>query len=282
MRPSKYWAYEPSVALGVVSAVIFAILTLYHAFLLLRRRTWFCIPFIIGGLFEVIGFSARAIANSNLDKRPPKLIESLLILLAPILFAASVYMILGRIIRATSGEAYSIVRVNWLTKIFVGSDALCFAIQGVGGGMITSADNKDDKHKGEMIILAGLIIQMAIFGFFLAVAKVFHSRLRAAPTGKSRNIRFKWERFMNLLYTASILITLRNFFRVLEYAMGEDSYLLANEWPIYAFDALPMAVCLVVCTGCYVPFNQVGQQKIVDLELANNEHLITQPVASRH
>jgi hypothetical protein len=29
----------------------------------------------------------------------------------------------------------------------------------------------------------------------------------------------------------------------------EDGYLLQNEWPIYAFDAIPMAIVLVICVA---------------------------------
>jgi hypothetical protein len=32
----------------------------------------------------------------------------------------------------------------------------------------------------------------------------------------------------------------------------EDGYLLQNEWPIYAFDAIPMAIVLVICAAWYV------------------------------
>ncbi|PVH77419.1 RTA1-domain-containing protein [Cadophora sp. DSE1049] len=278
MRVSQYWIYEPSVPAGATAAAIFGILTIIHIFRLFTTRVWFCVPFVLGGIcdvVEVIGFSARAIAHDHLDSIIPRIIETLFILLAPILFAASVYMILGRLMRATSGEQYSIIRVNWLTKIFVGGDGLCFLIQAAGGGIISGADDADAKHRGEMIILAGLLLQMLIFGFFLVVAWIFHKRLLAQPTGKTRSGDFNWQRFMKMLYSTSVLITFRNLFRVLEYAMGEDKYLLQNEWPIYAFDAVPMAVVLVIGLMFYVPLNQPKEQ-VVDLESVNSEHLMTQ------
>jgi hypothetical protein len=52
--------------------------------------------------------------------------QTLLILLAPILFAASIYMFLSRIITATGSVSYSIIRPTRLTKVFVGGDVLCF------------------------------------------------------------------------------------------------------------------------------------------------------------
>jgi uncharacterized membrane protein YraQ (UPF0718 family) len=58
--------------------------------------------------------------------------QSLLILLAPALFAASIYIILGRIILLVDGERYSPVRQKWLTKVFVTGDVFSFLLQGAG------------------------------------------------------------------------------------------------------------------------------------------------------
>lgn len=38
----------------------------------------------------------------------------------------------------------------------------------------------------------------------------------------------------------------RSIFRVVEYIMGHDSYLLANEWPLYIFDAVLMFFVIVL------------------------------------
>ena len=48
------------------------------------------------------------------------------------LFAATVYMHLGRIVRAIDGEDICLVRPKWLTKIFVAGDVLSFFIQAGG------------------------------------------------------------------------------------------------------------------------------------------------------
>ena len=58
--------------------------------------------------------------------------QSLLILLAPALFAASIYMVLGRLIIHAGAQHRSIIRITWLTKIFVGGDVLSFLLQSAG------------------------------------------------------------------------------------------------------------------------------------------------------
>jgi hypothetical protein len=53
-------------------------------------------------------------------------------LVAPALYAASIYMMLGRVIALCDGEAFSIIPKRWLTKIFVFGDVVSFAMQGAG------------------------------------------------------------------------------------------------------------------------------------------------------
>lgn len=62
----------------------------------------------------------------------PYLIQTLLLLVAPALFAASIYMVLGRIILLTEGERHSMIRQKWLTKLFVAGDVLSFMTQSAG------------------------------------------------------------------------------------------------------------------------------------------------------
>lgn len=62
-------------------------------------------------------------------------IQAILILVAPALYAASIYMILARLIRAINAQQLSIVPVSWLTRIFVTGDIVSFIMQAGGGGV---------------------------------------------------------------------------------------------------------------------------------------------------
>jgi hypothetical protein len=81
-----------------------------------------------------VGYGARSV---NASQTPdwttvPFIIQTLLPLVAPALFAASIYMILGRIIRFVDAEHLSFIRTTWLTKIFVLGDVLSFLVQCLG------------------------------------------------------------------------------------------------------------------------------------------------------
>jgi hypothetical protein len=196
-------------------------------------------PSLTSTIVEVIGFGARAAAHNRTDALMPYIIQNLFILLPPALFAASIYMTLGRIINAVNGGHLSIIRPTWLTKIFVGGDVFSFMVQGGGGGMMAGGDQSKVKL-GQNMILGGLGIQLVMFGLFWLTAVLFHLKIRKNPTTESYTIDAKWEQYLGMLYMVSALIMIRSIFRVAEYVMGNDGYLLMNEWPLYVFDATLM------------------------------------------
>lgn len=65
--------------------------------------------------------------------------QTLLLLIAPALMAASIYMILGRIILLTDGEVHAVFKRRWLTKIFVFGDVLSLFLEAAGMLSGTSA-----------------------------------------------------------------------------------------------------------------------------------------------
>lgn len=150
-------------------------------------------------------------------------------------------MILGRTVRAVHAESISPIRPSRLTKIFVAGDITCFLVQAAGGGITASSSDASKEDLGKAVILAGLALQITLFGLFVAVAFVFHTRLRKQPTEMSQHPEIRWLTMLNVLYCVSAFIMIRNLFRIIEYAGGRDGYLLSNEWPLYVFDTALMA-----------------------------------------
>jgi hypothetical protein len=62
----------------------------------------------------------------------PYIIQALFLLLGPPFFAASIYMVLGRLIRLLQADRYSVIRLNWLTKLFLFGDIASILLQGMG------------------------------------------------------------------------------------------------------------------------------------------------------
>jgi RTA1 like protein len=195
-------------------------------------------------LVEVIGYIGRCIAHNSTGKLMPFILQNFFILLAPALFAASIYMVLGRIIRSVRGEQHSLIRVHWLTRAFVTGDVLSFMIQGGAAGLMVTGNNVS---LGNNIVIAGLAIQVISFGLFITTAVVFQVRINKFPTAESyNNPDVPWKKNLNGLYTMSVLVLIRSIFRVVEYSMGYNGYPLTHEWALYIFDSTTMFFLMVI------------------------------------
>ncbi|CAD6441715.1 c2c8fc5d-42c5-4a6d-9e79-da2db35c54fa [Sclerotinia trifoliorum] len=240
--------YNPSSAAAIIFIVLFGISAIFHIYQLSAKRTWYFIPFIIGGLFEFIGYLGRYMNSRQAYAKwtlGPYLLQSLFILLAPAFFAASIYMVLGRIILLTDGEQYSLIRARWLTKIFVTGDVLSFLMQSSGGGILATAKTVSTTDMGNHIITGGLVVQVLFFAFFIVTAGVFHFRIKK-ENGGSVASAVPWQQYLMILYLASTFIMIRSLFRIAEYVQGTDGSLLSTETYIYIFDATLMFIVMVI------------------------------------
>jgi hypothetical protein len=192
---------------------------------------------------EVIGYIARSAAHNETGKLMPYAIQNAFILLAPAMFAASIYMTLGRIIRSVKGEGYSIIRVNWLTKTFVLGDVFSFMVQGSAAGLMVTGNNL---RLGEDIVVAGLFIQIIMFGLFAVTAIIFHVRFQRYNPTEAHSEQIPWKQSLKMLYAVSALIMIRSIFRVAEFVTGQSGYPLTHEWTLYVFDSLLMFIVMFI------------------------------------
>lgn len=194
-------------------------------------------------LVEVIGYASRAGAHNSTGSIMPYSIQNVFLLLGPTLFAASIYMVLGRIIRSVHAEKYSLFRMNWLTKVFVMGDVLSFLVQGGAAGLMASGNNA---RLGSNIVVVGLVIQLVMLCLFITTSMVFQIRMARLPTAESFDDRIRWKRHLYVLYAASLLVLARSIFRVVEYVQGAEGYSLTHEWTLYVFDAVLMLAVMII------------------------------------
>lgn len=110
-------------------------------------------------------------------------------------------------------------------------------MQSTGAGLLVQARTGSSMDMAEDIIIGGLIFQVAMFAVFCVTAFVFHVRF-----GRRRleTEDIPWRGILVMLYGTSAFIMIRNIFRTVEYAMGQDGYLLGKEWTVYVFDGILM------------------------------------------
>ncbi|KAL4993373.1 RTA1 like protein [Aspergillus recurvatus] len=271
----KLYRYTPNRAAAGLFVALFSLTTLYHVSQLWRRRAWYFIAFVVGGLFQIIGYICRIIAHDAMESIPIYSIQTILILLAPPLYAASIYMVLGRLIRFLRAEELSLVSVRWMTKIFVTGDVIAFVMQAAGGGIMATG-TIENYNLGEDITVGGLAVQLVFFSVFMVTCGLFHRRIRQNPTHKVAALsaclreqkRRGWETVLVGLYAASVLILVRSVFRLVEYVQGNDGYLISHEVFMYVFDAALMFLAMLVMNACHPSMILTGSERDADAEMS--------------
>ncbi|KAK1638694.1 RTA1 like protein-domain-containing protein [Colletotrichum phormii] len=235
---ASLYLYNPSMAAACVFVVLFSSTLAAHAILLYKKRTRFFIPFIVGIVCEILGYVARAISAAQTPNWQvmPYALQSLMLLIAPSLLAASIYGMPGRLIIVSNGQDYSPIKPTILTKVFITNDVLSFLVQSGGGGILTNAKSPSKIQLGENVIIVGLFIQLIGFALFIAVTAVLHWRI-AQERGQDLRHAASWEKFLWILYGVSVLVLVRSLFCVIEYIQGYDGYLQTTEVFLYVFDA---------------------------------------------
>ncbi|OAT14126.1 RTA1 domain-containing protein [Blastomyces gilchristii SLH14081] len=247
----ELYRYIPSLPAAIISVVVFGFLTAAHTWRLLRARAFYFTAFTVGGLFETIGYCGRLWGHYDKFSLGGFIIQAILILVAPALFAASIYMILGRLIRTLRAEHLSLIPVQWVTKIFVTGDVFSFSLQAAGGG-IQGGRSLKLFELGEKIIVAGLFTQISIFGFFVVTTVLFHLRVANAPTPTATHGVIPWKRHVFALYASSTIILVRSIFRVVEYLQGNGGYLISHEVFLYIFDMVLMVGVMSIFLFWYI------------------------------
>jgi hypothetical protein len=107
---------------------------------------------------------------------------------------------------------------------------------------------------GQWIIVAGLCIQLLFFGVFVLSSALFHYRVLKSPTLKSERTLCTqkaiwprdWRGLLYACYAVSGLILVRSIYRLIEFAQGNNGYLISHEVFLYVFDAAMMAIVMVI------------------------------------
>ncbi|KAF7160785.1 hypothetical protein CNMCM5623_006379 [Aspergillus felis] len=242
----EFYPYTPSNTAGYAFMAIFGIATVVHIVLMFPYHAVYFIPLILGGICETGGYYGRAWSHQSRTAIGSWALQEMLILCAPPFIAASIYMVLGRIIRAFNAEHHSSIRTKWLTTIFVLNDVICFLTQIAGAGVQVTGD-ADVMAVGKKVVLVGLVFALVVFGVFVWVAGAFHRRLDAEPTAVVRECpRLGWKKYMWAIYTSCGMLMLRNLVRTIQFASDKGSPLNSEEVYIYVFDAALMACSIGV------------------------------------
>jgi hypothetical protein len=187
------------------------------------------------------GYTARYLSAKKPDSLPIYVAQTLLILLPPSLYAATIYMIYGRIVIFVNAPEASVIRPTRVTKIFVTGDVISFLIQACGGAMTAQAAHAD---LGKKVVLVGLFCQLLFFGFFLTIAIIFDRRMAKSSLRYSipKYGKHGWRALLILLLVAAFIIIGRCVYRICDFSGGPKGVLMMHEVWMYVGDTAPMFV----------------------------------------
>ncbi|KAH7467679.1 Hsp70/Hsp90 co-chaperone CNS1 [Fusarium oxysporum f. sp. albedinis] len=243
------YGFYPNWEYNTAFAVAFGLSTVAHLAQAIILKQKFCWVIVMGASWECICFIARALGARDQQQAAYVTVSTLLFLLAPIWINAFIYMIVARLVHLVIPQRrVAGISAQWLAKIFVIFDVMCFIIQAAGGGMLAS-DNADTSKLGQHIYMVGIGIQLGCVVVFLVIHGLFYRELSLNARIGKQETRTRWLKPLCwVVYIVLVLIVVRVIFRLVEFGGGANSnnvVLRHEEFQLY-LDALPMLIALVL------------------------------------
>lgn len=248
--------YLPVLWGQILFIAIFGAALIAHIGLGIRYKTWtFSIAMFFGLIGEAVGYAGRISLHDNPFNGDAFLQYLVALTIAPAFLTAAIYLTLSRIVVAY-GEKISYFKPRTYTITFITFDIIALVLQGLGGGIASSApdDDQDMTDLGINIMIAGLAWQVVSLLIFTAMSSYFFLRVRKAP-GSHFNMKFDALRakpyFKASLYAlglATLVIIVRSIFRCAELSEGFDGELANDEVTFMILEAAMIAIAVLCLT----------------------------------
>ena len=232
--PTSLFPYDPARGAIYPFLILFFISGTLHALQTHRFKSWrFTVLFPWGAALYVASFAMRLVATFHLDDLGIFIAFSVLHYVAPPIYQAVNYFILGRVLHYV--PYLSPIHPGRVVSTFVGLDVVVEIVVAQGASRVARWDQAGQVEIGLNLIKASLLLQLALFCGFLALQIIVHARAQRQGI-QSRNLRS----ILRLLYLSNALILVRNLYRTVDAFLGTASITKRYEWYEYVFDSLPM------------------------------------------
>lgn len=209
-----------------------------------RYKYWRVTFFMFyGGILFLSGWLIRPISAKYDQNVPLFIVQTVLILAGPPVYAAAEYNVLGRLMHYLPMHAP--LNPSRVIYFFIYLGALVEMLTGTGAGQLASAerDDKAQRQRGNMLISISLVLQGVVEVVFICFVALIHRRASKAGMLAPNVLTV-----CRTLYCTSSLVLFRCIFRAVEafesvqpscndYYCGTIAH---NEWYILVLEALPM------------------------------------------
>ncbi|WPH00132.1 Hypothetical protein R9X50_00295500 [Acrodontium crateriforme] len=238
------YGYEPNHVLPIVVACIVGASTIIHIFQNFRYHYWHLTYFLVhGGVIFITGWIFRALGSFDTGNVPYYIVQIVLILAGPPIYAAAEYNVLGRLMHYLPMHAP--LNPSRVFYFFLYLGIAVESLTGAGSGQIAGALPGETRYLiGQILVSVALVLQGCIEVIFMSFVFLMHRK--AARSGMlTQNVR----KVCITLYGTSTLVLLRCIFRAVENfqkigctAMFECGTISKHEWFLYVFECAPMVV----------------------------------------
>ncbi|KAJ7924061.1 RTA1 like protein-domain-containing protein [Mycena leptocephala] len=180
-------------------------------------------------------------------------------LLSPCFFFIVTYVLFSRLVSTFDQEVTQRclpVRASRITPIFVGTTFLFAAVEAAGVAL-TAVKGSTTQNIGNKVALLAIGFQFFFIELFMLVLFIFRHRMRRdfpllwhskdAPRftiwGRTP---IAWQTVFYILAVTSTVLLLRSVYRIVEFSLGQNGYLIQHEVFLYCFDALPLWLAMSI------------------------------------
>ncbi|KAK7064963.1 RTA1 like protein-domain-containing protein [Favolaschia claudopus] len=276
------YGYVPDESVAILFLVLFGISTALHVGQATYFRLWWLLPTaVLCGIGEVIGWSGRLWSSISPLASTPFTIQISSTIIAPTPLLAATFIIMARIVQRL-GTSYSRLTPKWYTIIFLPCDIIALVVQGVGGGIASSADTLEGANKGAKIMLGGIAFQFLVIIVFSAIALDFTQRyLRDKPVRRDFDgiqrgaFTPRLKTMLAALGFSTTVLFIRSVYRLIELNGGWNGRIIHTE--VY-FNVLDGAmVILAIFTLNFVHpgvFLQPTEDKLSNPESSSSSSMV--------
>ncbi|KAJ5715701.1 uncharacterized protein N7483_012882 [Penicillium malachiteum] len=256
MEPSQceLYIYAPSFSLALAAIIIFSVLTTVHFLRMTRSKAWSGIYFVLGGIAQTSGYTARLFSTQDPCNRVAYGIQSVLLLLGPTVMMFSVNLAMIEFTRALRAERFCWIPIDFQRPVCLSVNTALVLLQFIGGIMTVSSTTMNVIAMATKIGIAVFVTQTIFWLFTLAEHTYMTIRLRHVldEANNLKPVFPNWKYWSQLFGLAiSIIATGRNIVRLT--MDGGIAFLIENEWPSYAFDGYQMIIVMGAWAIWYLP-----------------------------
>ena len=249
------YPYQPNRGLPIVFGVLACALALIHFYFSFILYKWYHFGFMITWASSVwiAGFVCRAVSVYNTEIVNLYIAQYILVITGPVLFAASEYFILGRLLAYL--PYHTPIHPGRVLSTFLLLSAAVEGLTASGASLLAGNKQASQVTVGLNLVKAALILQCVVEASFFSLVALVEHRCR-----KAGHLRTNVRVICTVLYITSFMMLVRCIFRAVqgfqETSCPPDDYNCSvidrHEWFFWIFEVTNISI-FVIILACFAP-----------------------------